>query len=327
LKNENDNKTKQRTSIKSMLTGLPTEEEMELVNNIQRGRRNKKRNTNKIQPGENVVVTLDDNDDDEIENETEKVNEDNNNNINNNNTNNIVTIRNEKKGRKKKGRKKPKNEIMEINLGDSDVGAATNEETNEVLESNTNTNINNLGEVNEINEISDDGNTNNKDETLVKNNLNLNTGITNIGLGLDNTKDIPIYNPSAAFSNNTIANNIASIDTTKNNIPTQVLSPIASMPSLPGVNQKDFISSLLSTLIKYYGYETLVSCVIHRQKSNNEKLDEFVDFLLKNNTYSDVISCLINCKNEQDNMQTELSKKNTINTTPMKAKKISCTIK
>ena len=322
LKNENDNKTKQRTSIKSMLTGLPTEEEMELVNNIQRGRRNKKRNTNKIQPGENVVVTLDDNDDDEIENETEKVNEDNNNNINNNNTNNIVTIRNEKKGRKKKGRKKPKNEIMEINLGDSDVGAATNEETNEVLESNTNTNINNLGEVNEINEISDDGNTNNKDETLVKNNLNLNTGITNIGLGLDNTKDIPIYNPSAAFSNNTIANNIASIDTTKNNIPTQVLSPIASMPSLPGVNQKDFISSLLSTLIKYYGYETLVSCVIHRQKSNNEKLDEFVDFLLKNNTYSDVISCLINCKNEQDNMQTELSKKNTINTTPMKAKKL-----
>jgi hypothetical protein len=327
---QNDNKNKKINNIKS-LVNAPTEEEMELVNNIARGRRNKKR-TNPIKANikvdENGVVMLDDDDENEENQE-----------------NPAVPKPEKKGGKKRKGKARKPKEVMEINLGgDSDVGA-TNEETNDIMESNTNTNtnINNLGEVNEINEISDDNN--NKEE--IHNNLNNITNITNLntqtptnlGLGLDNMnqKTIPIYNPSAAFSNNIAINisknDIISNDNKTTNIPNisnisnpQPITPLTAMPpipTVPGGDQKIFISSLLSTLINHYGYETLVSCVIHRQKSNNKKLDDFIDFLLNNNTYSDLISCLINCKNEQDklNNQTLVKNKKPI-TTPLKTRKM-----
>jgi len=308
--------SKNRNSIKSML-GAPTEEEMELVNNIARGRRNKKRNvnnnTNKIQNqninDENNIVTLDDNDDDNEEQ----------------NISNIPQIKKvNNKAKKKKGKgKKQKNEITEITLGDSDDVDGTVEDTNEALENNNNNvNINNLGEVNVINEMNFDTNNNinsNINEKIPeKNNLN-------IGL-IDNTKEISIYNPSAVFSNN-LANNIAKMENNTNNISntnTMINKTIPEISPIPlkssiSAEQKEFISSLLSTLIKHYGYDTLVNSIVHRKKSSNVKLDEFVEFLLKNNSYPDVLTCLLSFKKSED--ITQYPSENQITINPMKTKK------
>jgi len=119
--------------------------------------------------------------------------------------------------------------------------------------------------------------------------------------------------------------NIATInelsdESNKNKKEKKVLqAPKLKIPnSAPNYDNKDFIINLLATLIKHYGYETLINCIIKKNKSHNDKLDDFIDYLLKNNSYSDIIYCLIKCKSDNgsaifDNKNNNINKPN-INT-------------
>ena len=244
-------------------------------------KRNRKKNiiNNNADNNNNDIVNLDEND-----------NEDNN------DLNNIISLNQEKRGRKRRAKgKRAQTGITEITLDDSD---GTEEKEN------TNTNIDKNSKIMDtFIEKNEKENKDNNNNDLVPGSIS-GLGLTN-SLGIEKEKEISIYNPSGVFSNNLESNinknNNNNLHMNNNDVPKASSMPM--MPSLPGAIHKDFISSLINTLIKHYGYETLVNSIINRKKSNDEKLDEFVDFLLNNNSYTDVISCLINSNCEQEEIK------------------------
>jgi len=53
------------------------------------------------------------------------------------------------------------------------------------------------------------------------------------------------------------------------------------------IRKLSLIINLLDNLITNYGYKTLTNCII--KKNYNDKLDDLINGLLKNNSYSDIL--------------------------------------